>query len=209
MHWDILDQKRTAILPLFAQMKNQSFYLAGGTALALYIGHRDSIDFDFFTLDSFDTEQLLQEILQVFSGHAVVVVQREHNTLGLIIDSSIKVSYMTYPYVLLEPLTQTEYFPLASISDIACMKLSAITSRSVLKDYVDLYYILQTRSIDQLFICMAQKMSALDANVVLKALVYFDDIVHEDILFKQGYEVDFDKIQKDLIHSVKGYQIKR
>jgi hypothetical protein len=62
LHWDILDEKRKSILPLLKRVSEQGFYLAGGTGLALQLGHRDSIDFDFFIEGGFDTATLLSQL---------------------------------------------------------------------------------------------------------------------------------------------------
>src|SRR3989344_955285 len=101
MFYDILDKKRIEILSFFNLFKDR-FYLAGGTGLALQIGHRDSIDFDFF-----------------------------------------KLSFFRYPYILIKDCLDEENLRIASIEDIACMKLSAIVSRAVEKDFVDLYFIIK------------------------------------------------------------------
>jgi len=94
IYWDILDQKRTDILPLFANLKN-NFYLAGGTALALQLGHRDSIDFDFFSQNSFSTNELTQNVEQIFTDHQIVKTQEAKDTLTFIIDNGIKISFFT------------------------------------------------------------------------------------------------------------------
>lgn len=70
IHYHILDGERRNILPLLGELKGQ-FYLAGGTGLALQIGHRDSIDFDFFTETDFDTALLLQKLEKVFAGKKI------------------------------------------------------------------------------------------------------------------------------------------
>lgn len=68
MFYNILDQKRLALLPLFKSFK-EGFYLAGGTALALQIGHRDSVDFDFFSEEDIDTKELFERLRKIFAGH--------------------------------------------------------------------------------------------------------------------------------------------
>jgi Nucleotidyl transferase AbiEii toxin, Type IV TA system len=140
LHYDILDAKRKEILPLFQTVTDWGYYLAGGTALALILGHRDSIDFDFFIPEPIDTALLYKKCEELFSEHKLLRTQEEPNTLGLLIDNEIRLSFMTYNYPLVTPLTATEYFSLASLTDIGCMKISAITSRNVYKDYVDLYF---------------------------------------------------------------------
>lgn len=205
MHWNILDDNRKSILPLFSQLGDYGFYLAGGTALALHIGHRDSIDFDFFTEQVIDTEKLFQELQQVFSSHSIVKIQDEKNTLGIIIDNSIKVSFMTYAYSLLKPLVVTDYFAMASIADIGCMKCSAITSRGVMKDYVDLYFILQSMSLKELLALCTVKYSSIDTNLIAKSLVYFDDLEQEQIIYKENHDRDFEAVKSFLKKQVSGF----
>ena len=198
IHYNILDTQRIDILPLLKSFTDRGFYLAGGTALALQIGHRDSIDFDFFTESPIDTTRLFDEVLRIFSGHNVVKVQEEHNTLGIIVDERIKISFMYYPYELLKPYVVTEYLNLASIADIACMKCSAITSRSVEKDYVDMYFILQEISLVEIITLCQVKYPSIDTNLILKSLVYFDDVEHESIIYKENHDTDFETIKQFL-----------
>jgi hypothetical protein len=209
MHWDILDQERKAVLPILKAIVGDSFYLAGGTALALHIGHRDSIDFDFFTADGFDTMKLFDMVAESFasSGLKVVKYQEEKNTLGIYIGKSIKVSFMTYPYSQIRPLVSTEFFSLASIEDIACMKCSAITSRSVTKDYVDLYFILQRIDLVDLLDMCQKKFPNIDSNLILKSLVYFDDIENEGIVYKEGNDVEFSQVTEFLKERARLYRV--
>ncbi len=78
------------------------------------------------------------------------------------------------------------------------MKLSAITSRSVEKDYVDLYFILKDIPLDELLLLSERKLPTLDQTLILKALVYFDDVLREPILFKEGHGISFEDIQSFL-----------
>ena len=203
MHWNILDDNRKKILPLLTNISS-NFYLAGGTGLALQIGHRDSVDFDFFTQGEFDTVSLFENIRIVFEGHSIAKTQEEKNTLSILIDNSIKVSFMKYSYELLKPLVITEFFPIASEEDIGCMKLSAITSRSMMKDYVDIYFILQKISLRDLIALSTVKFPSIDSNLILKALIYFDDVISEPIMYKEKHNVDFEVVKKYLIQSVRG-----
>jgi len=133
MHYEILDEQRKNILPLFASFKND-FYLAGGTALALQLGHRDSIDFDFFSEKPVDTQKLFETLREIFKEHSLVKIQEEADTLSVIVDERIKLSFFSYSHPLLTDLMQEEYLNLADIKDIACMKLSAVTGRASNKD---------------------------------------------------------------------------
>ena len=188
MFYDILDKKRLEVLPLLGEFK-EGFYLAGGTALALQLGHRDSVDFDFFTDKNIDTNKLFKKVKKVFKGRTIKKIQEEKNTLTVIIDDNIKISFFTYNYPLLEVFVIEKHLKLASILDISCMKLSAIISRSTLKDYVDLYFVLQELKLTQLLEGVVRKFSSIDYNLILKSLVYFDDIIDEPIIFKNNKSV--------------------
>lgn len=113
--------------------------------------------------------------------------------------------FYNYPYPLLKPLLEEEHIKLASAIDIGCMKLSAIVSRATLKDYVDLYFILQSISLKKLLEENKKKHSTLETNLVLKGLIYFDDVSIDPIDFMSDRAVSFDHIKKFLIHKVKKY----
>ncbi len=197
MFYDILDAKRRQILPLLKNFK-ADFYLAGGTGLALQLGHRDSIDFDFFSPKSIDTAILFKKVKEIFADYRVVKVQDEKDTLTVFIDNNIKISFFSYPYKLVSPTIKEENLNIASIVDIACMKLSAIVSRATNKDYVDLYFIFQDLTISQILLVFSKKFPDLDINLVLKSLVYFKDINKEPIKFKHQRNIDFTAVKSFL-----------
>jgi hypothetical protein len=203
MHWDILDKKRLDILPKFSFLKKYGFYLAGGTALALHFGHRDSIDFDFFTEQDFNKEEITNIVLENFSE--VLKVQDENNTLTFILEGNIKVSFFKYKYKLIEDLIGTDFFDIASVADIACMKLNAICNRNTLKDYVDLFFILKQKKLSELLELVKIKMPELDTLLILKSLIYFEDIVEEPIIFKTSI-VSIDEIKAEITKFVLEYQ---
>ncbi len=202
--WDILDQKRRDILPLFKNFKTD-FYLAGGTALALQLGHRDSIDFDLFCQKSFSTEDQSRKVERIFQSHKIAKIQEEKDTLTFVIDETIKISFFTYPYKLIKSLLDEDNFKMASLEDIGAMKLSAITGRSVLKDYVDLYFILHKINLSKLLEITKEKFPTADTNPIIKSLVYFDDIQKEPILFKHGDDISLESIKKYLSETVMNY----
>ena len=202
MFYSILDEQRKEILPLLKNFKGD-FYLAGGTALALQLGHRDSVDFDFFSSNDIDTVELFERLKNIFDEYTIVKVQEEKNTLTVVIDENIKISFFTYKYKLLNDLIRENDLDLASVEDIACMKLSAIVSRSTEKDYVDLYFILQNYSLETLLNLSQEKFPQLDSNLIVKSLVYFDDVEREKINFKNGKEVSFEEVKRFLKNVVK------
>mgnify|MGYP001261756703 CR=1 FL=1 len=206
MYWSILDEQRQRALPALGFCRGEGFYLAGGTALALRIGHRDSVDFDFFKSDGFDTALLFEQLREAFGGSTLVKVQDERNTLSVVAADSIKLSFMSYTYPLLQPLVSTEHLDLADIADIGCMKLAAITGRGTMKDYVDLYFILQRMSLQELLALCAVKLPQLDRALILKALVYFDDLDSEPILYTKDHSIAFEDVKKFLMAQArKGY----
>jgi hypothetical protein len=202
LFYDILDKKRINILPLFKHFK-KDFYLAGGTSLALQIGHRDSIDFDFFTQNSFSTPKLFEKILKIFAEYEIQKIQEEKDTLTVLLDSKIKLSFFAYQYKLIDQLIDADNFYLASINDIGCMKFSAIIGRSTLKDYVDLYFILQEIKLITLLKLAIRKFHNIDENLILKSLVYFDDLEIEPIKFKHNKKISLEKIKTFLNKEVK------
>ncbi|MEK7089083.1 MAG: nucleotidyl transferase AbiEii/AbiGii toxin family protein [Patescibacteria group bacterium] len=205
LHWNILDDRRRAIFPLLKIFSDEGFYLAGGTGLALQLGHRDSVDFGFFKKGDFDTTLLIAKISTAFASHKFVVTQQERNTVSCLVDNSIQLSFFGYSHSLLQPLIKTEHFDIASIIDISCMKLSAIASRYVEKDYIDLYFILQKFPLSDILESFTQKYPNLDESLILKSLVYFDDVLREPILFKEGHNVSFEAVETFLQKTVKEY----
>ena len=202
MFYDILDTERQNLLPSLRSLKGD-FYLAGGTSLALQLGHRDSVDFDFFSGKGSDTARLEASLRGILASHTFEKVQEEADTLGIIVDGSIKMSFMTYDYPLVcEPIDE-EFLTLASMRDVACMKCSAITGRATVKDYIDLYFILQNLPLKDILDDARKKFPALDTNLILKSLVYFDDITDEPILFRRGNDVDFETVKRFLKEQVK------
>jgi predicted nucleotidyltransferase component of viral defense system len=203
MHYEVLDEERKSLLPSLAAFKDR-FYLAGGTGLALQIGHRVSVDFDLFTEAGFDTEKLLQELNAVFDGQGrVVSTLAERDSLGVTVDGSVKMSFLRYPYPLLQPCVEDEYFRIASIEDIGCMKLSAIVSRATEKDFVDVHFILKQVSLEKLLDAAAKKMPVLDRNLALKSLVYFDDVEEGGVVFRPGFETPFSEVKAALEREVR------
>jgi predicted nucleotidyltransferase component of viral defense system len=182
MHFSILDPYRRKLITYFKPLKDQ-FYLAGGTALALQIGHRDSQDFDFFSPQSFDTRVLFEKLRKILPGFNLRKVQDEEDTLSIIVDEKVKLSFFGYNYPVMKEFKIVDDFKLVSLEDIACMKLASITHRSTVKDYIDIYYLLRRFGLNELLILMSYKYNhTLDPALVLKSMVYFDDFTDKHIL---------------------------
>lgn len=144
-------------------MKVAPFYLVGGSALALQIGHRLSVDLDFFSEHEF-TPALLQKVRRVFPDVSVEVTLRAPEQLNLLINN-IKTTFFHYSYPVIEPPTRYKEVPLASIREIAAMKALAVGKRLSYKDYIDWYFLLKERRVTfQEIIALAEKKFNGDFN---------------------------------------------
>lgn len=156
-------------------------YLAGGTALALMLGHRESIDFDWFSPTMFDTEEVAKSLAEIGQ---LRIAETKRGTFHGFVDG-IQVTWLYYPNPLLDELITVSAVPglrLASLTDIAVMKWAALSSRGSRKDFIDLYFIGQAGlEIKSLIPLLAKKFP--DSNInyyhMIKSLSYFDDAEHE------------------------------
>lgn len=181
-HAEILTTVQHEVLrdlgPLVSQQLG--FRLAGGTALAVYFGHRKSEDFDWFTESSIeDAHGLARELKD--HGLSWTSEQVGRGTLhGRI--RGVRVTFLEFRYPLLdEPVAWDELqTALLSLDDIACMKLSAIAQRGARKDFVDLYALLERhRELPELLDLYRKKFSIDDIGHLLYSLSYFDDAERE------------------------------
>ena len=169
----IADEVEATLHALRDRRALDSFYLAGGTALALALGHRRSVDLDFFTSGPFDTDALLCliEAIPDFSLSA-----RDHETIHATIGRT-KVSFLGYRYPLLFPALRFIDVAVAEPRDIACMKINAIASRGTKRDFIDLYAVAQSDGLRMLFRRFAAKYAQTHYNPlhIVKSLTFFDD----------------------------------
>ncbi len=151
----------------------KEFYLVGGTALALQLGHRNSIDIDLFTKNDFTPEFLLTLLGQDFSIEPSFTTK---NTL-LSIVNNIKVDFICHAYPLVLPPITEEGITFLSLQDIAAMKLNAISnSGKRLKDFIDVYFLLEHFSLNEMIEFYTVKYPRFNPLIPLKAINYFDDI---------------------------------
>jgi len=154
-------------------------FLVGGTALALQLGHRISVDIDLFSETDFDTNEILSELRQDLELQ--VIIQKEKNSL--IINARkkntnnefVKVDFVKYAYPLLKELKNEDGIRLLSVEDIIPMKLSAIANRGAKKDFFDIYELMKTYSLSDMFELFSKKYPDTAHFHILKSLTYFDD----------------------------------
>lgn len=182
LHLDILDNNRKELLnKLF--FYTEGFVLGEGTALALYIAHRKSFDFDFFS-----TKLVPKNLLGKISKSIQIenIANDSLNELTFFTKSKIKVTFLNYPFKpYFKTLKKEKGFELFSIKDIAIQKAYTIGRRGEYRDYFDLYTILKNKYIDlNQIISIAKKIygSVFDEKMFLEQLVYFDDMLNFDIV---------------------------
>lgn len=145
MHKNILSAEQIAMLPLIKQFSSD-YYLVGGTALALQYGHRRSLDFDLFTMQPFETQQIIRVIRKNFELNKIHIDEQNQLTL---VANQIKMTFYQYEY----PITHNEKFEdIITMPDdlsIAAMKALALGRRAKWKDYVDLYFVFKHYSIQE------------------------------------------------------------
>lgn len=177
----------------------KDFNLVGGTALALQLGHRNSIDIDLFSREDFDSNQLLKALQEKF---LVEVSFMSTNTLLTFVDR-IKVDFITHDYPLINPPIEEEGIKFLSLHDIAAMKLNAISnSGKRLKDFIDIYFLLEHFSMSELVAFYAQKYPRFNPLIALRAVSYFDDIDPSIDPPKLRNKLPLDKIKNRINESV-------
>ena len=153
------------------------FYLAGGTGLALQLGHRLSADFDFFSKKNFDEARILRELAETKS------FSLEKRDIQTVIGTfkKTKIALFYYPYPLLKDTLTQDGIKTASVLDIACMKIEAISSRGTKRDFIDLYEAAKQIPIKELLLQFETKYSSLKYNMmhIKKSLLYFNDAEDE------------------------------
>jgi hypothetical protein len=183
---EILDKERIKILSLLKIFK-ADFYLAGGTGLALQIGHRESVDFDFFALGHFDLSSFNEKVRSVFKDYKIIVMQFEADTYSVILNDEIKLSFFKIKDVVILPLIQSEWFQLCDAIEIGAMKVAALF-RGAYRDYLDIYFILLNNSLESVLEICKKKYLEFDQALYLKALLSYDDIEETPIKFLPGQE---------------------
>ncbi|MBM3124552.1 MAG: nucleotidyl transferase AbiEii/AbiGii toxin family protein [Chloroflexi bacterium] len=176
LHWITVTPAIREILAVFFKSEIAGeFYLAGGTALALQLGHRLSVDLDLFSQIHSDVPALMEPLRRALKKFSPALSDSSWGNLVFLADN-VRVGFYGYGYALIAPLVEAEGTKLASIHDIALMKMDALLARASRKDFHDLYAICQRISLRELLDLAPQKypdVRDFEAQVV-KHMVYFD-----------------------------------
>jgi len=153
--------------------KLKDFYLVGGTALALMLGHRMSVDIDLFTTAEFNGDETARYLRDNYN--AVFKNFRNNYIAGYMEDIQFDMLIHQYPHI--NPLVNAEGIRMSSLEDIAAMKINAIAGNgSRIKDFVDIHYLLKVISYEQMLDAYSAKYPNIDVKQARMSLLYFDDI---------------------------------
>ncbi|RZJ80806.1 MAG: hypothetical protein EOO20_25670 [Chryseobacterium sp.] len=176
----------------------EQFFLVGGTALSLKIGHRISIDIDLFSVKNFDPNLLQDHILWNYGSNLKVIGTGA--LMGLI--DGIKVDFITHPYPHVQPLDLVEGIRMASLQDIAAMKLNAIVgSGERIKDFVDLYYLLDRLEYPEMLNHYQQKYPNVTTDMANRSVGYHREINMEVPIDLIDGKLQWKKVADKLIES--------
>lgn len=181
----------------------KKFYLSGGTGLSLHLGHRESIDLDFFSEDEFDPVKVQQQ-LQLLGE--LQSTELSNGTVNTFIDD-VKVQMLHYPYPLIDAFHAWNNISISSVKDIALTKLQTISMRGSKKDFVDLFFILQHFSLVELFSLLDEKYEESNYNKahILKSLVYFED-AEQQPMPKMLKATEWAEVKSKLTSAVQEFQ---
>ncbi len=193
LHYQTVEPHTLELLKSLMQKSYlQQFVLVGGTALALQIGHRKSVDLDMFTIQDFDTENLVPLLLKDY--YLVPTLQLPQTLIADI--NEVKVDFIRFKYRFIRPIIETEGLKMLSIEDIAPMKLDAITGRGSKKDFFDLYFLLQYFSLEKLFDLYLEKYPHQTTFHVARSIAYFVDAENNPAPLVFDKKVTWAKVKK-------------
>jgi len=199
LHYSTIHPKTLQLLKDLQEIEFlNEYFLVGGTSLALQIGHRISIDLDLFAYSDMEVSPVLDYINHLGK---VRVVNQTPKILNLFIDD-IKVDFVSYRYKFIDSPINIDKLKLATIQDIAAMKLSAIAGRGSRKDFIDLYFILEQFTLPQIFDFYNSKFPDGTDFLVFKSLTYFDDAEIEPMP-KMLKQINWNEIKNRIVKEVK------
>lgn len=184
-------------LPLLKETR-----LVGGTALALQLGHRKSVDLDFFG----DLAIPFEEIHQILAAqHDITVIQKSKNINIYEVDH-VKIDFVNYSYEWIDDVILEEGVRLASLKDIAAMKVTAIIGRGTKKDFIDLFYLLKYFSLEEILGFYQEKYPDGSMFLAMKSLSYFNDAEADPMPYMftdDSWDYIKESIKKEVINYVR------
>lgn len=168
--------------------------LVGGTALALQLGHRKSIDLDFFGQVDVSSQDLQEALRSI----GTLTVLKESKNIHIYVLNGIKIDIVNYTYPWLDDVVCDNDIRLASPKDIAAMKITAIIGRGTRKDFADIYFLLRRYSLKFILDCYQQKYPDSSTFMAMKSLAYFDDAEEEPMPYMFA-DITWEEIKKSIL----------
>ncbi len=197
MHPEILNAEQQQLLPLLSTFKND-FYLAGGTAIALHIGHRLSNDFDLFKTGSIRPKKITDTFKN--NKESLLVTLNRDGQLNLLC-RNVKFTFLEFEYEVPHPVLIENLITIPTLLDLAAMKAFALGRRSKWKDYVDLYFIIRNNfNITEISSRATDIFGELFSEKLFRGqLNYFTGISFEEqIEFMPGFEISETEVKEFL-----------
>jgi len=197
MHTEILSENQKKLL-LFLSIFKKDYFLVGGTAIALHLGHRESIDFDLFTTKNVK-RKTIKNILEKENIN-YTILHEASDQLHIVIDG-VKFTFFNYPFTIEHKLKFENYISIPNLSDLAAMKAYALGGRAKWKDYVDTYFILkQNISLNSI----SEKAKSIfhekfNKKLFHQQLSYFDDINYSEPIIYVGHQRPSEQEIKDFL----------
>lgn len=198
MHKEILTATQSKLLPI-VKLFSGDFGLVGGTAIALHLGHRESIDYDLFTFDEFINQKIRRKISRVAKIDNIFRDETGQFTLMI---NGVKFTFFQFPYKINFSESFDDVIKLPDLLTLAAMKAFALGRRAKWKDYVDLYFILKARHTVSEITIRGREIFGNEFNekIFRTQLAFFEDIDYsEQISYKDGFSTDDEIIKKVLI----------
>ena len=199
LHPEILTKEQKKLLPLVKAFY-KDFGLVGGTAIALHIGHRESIDFDLFSFEEFKNINIKKRVLKNRKIDSVIRDEAEQLTFVI---NRVLFTFFRYPFEINYEIDFDKTLRMPSLLTLAAMKIFALGRRAKWKDYVDLFFIIKD------FHSLAEIMreaknifgNEFNEKICREQLAYFKDINYsEEVKYLKGFEVSDKIIKKELIN---------
>ena len=171
--------------------------LVGGTSLALQIGHRKSIDIDLF--GEIDCDQY--ELVDALSDFGKLTILKESKNIHVYQLNGVKIDIVNYKYPWIYPMLVEDNLRLADIKDIAAMKITALIGRGTKKDFIDLAFLLDIFSLNEIFNLYEKKYPEASRFMAMKSIAYFDDAEQEPMPFMLK-EKSWNDIKKQILKEI-------
>jgi predicted nucleotidyltransferase component of viral defense system len=171
------------------------FALAGGTALALQIGHRYSIDLDIFSPNAFSTDATNQQLYSIFGIEYEMLALKKNMLFANI--HKVKCDFVFEPSKIIRPFNYLENIRLYSIEDICAMKMHTICGRGKKKDFFDMYSLIKIYGWEQMLVWFEEKYGNTQFYYLWKSIYYFEDAEdNPEIIGFTPFDVSWDEIKQ-------------